>query len=120
MGLSHMKNGWKLLLVILLIPLMAHANDGVAVHDGFITGNIFRALDPTSKNVYATGLIDGILLAPLYGAPKEGLKNFEKCTVGMTGQQVVAIFEKYLNNNPERWHNSMHIIAFSALKGACN
>jgi hypothetical protein len=115
-----MRKSWKLLLVILGMPFVVHADDGIAVQNGFITGNTFRALDQASKNVYATGLIDGILLAPLYGAPEERLNNFEQCTVGMTGQQVVAIFGKYLKNNPERWHNSMHVIAFSALREACS
>lgn len=115
-----MKNSKILFLLALLYPAICNAEESVLIHKGFITGNTFRALDPTSKNVYATGLIDGILLAPLYGAPEKNLDSFEACTIGMTGQQVVAIFEKYLRDNPDRWHQSMHVIGFSAMKHACD
>ena len=93
------------------------ADDGVLIHEGWITGNTFRAFEVESKNVYVVGLIDGIFLSPFYGASKE---NLEQCTTGMTGQQVVAIFDKYLQKKPERWHLSMHVNGFSALKEACN
>lgn len=114
-----MRNLRFLLLLMLITPFVVHADNGISVKRGFITGNTFRALDQPSKNVYATGLVDGILLAPFYGAPEERLNNFERCTAGMTGQQIVAIFEKHLKENPERWHHDMHIIAFSALREAC-
>jgi hypothetical protein len=108
------------LLAILFLSLNIQAKEGVSIHQGWITGNTYRAFEATSKNVYAVGLVDGVFLSPLYGAPKEKLKPLEQCTTGMTGQQVVAIFNKYLNENPERWHQSMHVIGFTALKEACD
>ncbi len=108
------------LLISLGLPVAVLGEEGVLIHNGFITGNTFRAFDQVSKNVYVTGLVDGILLAPLYGAPKKNLEKIEKCTVGMTGQQIVAILEKYLRGNPERWHHGMHVISYSALGEACS
>jgi hypothetical protein len=109
------------LLSVLLLCFSSNtfAEKEVSISTGFVSGNTFRALDAVSKNVYATGIIDGVLIAPLYGAPKNKLAVIEKCTVGMTGQQLVAIFDKYLNSNPEVWNKSMHTIVFLAMSDAC-
>jgi hypothetical protein len=55
----------------------------------------------------------------MYGAPKKNLAVLEKCTEGMTGQQLVAIFNKYLKSNPELWHKSMHTLVYRAMNEAC-
>lgn len=113
-------NKYKIaILLVSILPTLCHASEKVTVHTGFITGNTFLTLEPTSKNIYATGLIDGILLAPFYGAPGDNLKYFETCATGMPVRQVVAIFEKYLKENPEGWHRSMHVLGHLAMKQAC-
>lgn len=104
-----------------LLLISSHSqSQEVTIQNGFITGNTFRAMEETSKNVYVVGLLDGMFLAPLYGAPESKLDNLASCTVGMTGQQLVAIFNKYLANNPERWHSSMHTIGYAAMHEDCN
>jgi len=106
-------------LLILVFSTASYAESKVSISTGFITGNTFRALDVVSKNLYATGIIDGMLLSPLYGAPKGNLAQLEKCTEGMNGQQLVAIFNKYLNSDPEVWDRGMHTIVYSAMNVAC-
>lgn len=108
-----------LALIVFMSSAVAHAEDKISISTGYLTGNTFKAMSDTSKNLYATGIIDGILLAPLYGAPKANLATLENCTEGMNGQQLVAIFNKYLALNPEVWHKSMHVTAHSAMKLAC-
>jgi hypothetical protein len=113
----------RLFFVVLLVVCSGQSiakDDGsVLIQNGFIKGNDFRVLDSGSKNMYSMGLVDGILLSPLYGAPKLKLEKFESCTTGMNGSQLAAIFDKYLAAHPERWHQSMHTLAFVALKEAC-
>ena len=107
------------LLILFSGQSIAEDDDSVLIQNGFIKGNDFRVLDSGGKNMYSMGLVDGILLSPLYGAPKSKLEEFESCTTGMNGSQLSAILDKYLAAHPERWHQSMHTLSFVALKEAC-
>jgi hypothetical protein len=106
-------------ILILALSSLTFADEVVSISTGFVSGNTFRALDDVSKNVYTQGVIDGILVSPMYGTPKKNLAVLEKCTEGMTGQQLVAIFNKYLKSNPELWHKSMHTLVYRAMNEAC-
>ena len=64
------------------------------------------------------GLVDGLLLVPFTGSPKENLKQLEILFEGMTGQQIVVIIRSYLQKNPERWNDSVHTSAYFALREA--
>ncbi|GGI72860.1 hypothetical protein GCM10007978_08340 [Shewanella hanedai] len=114
---------YKYLVVLFLIVFASQSfasEDGtVLIQNGFIKGNEFRVFDNGSKNIYSMGLVDGILLSPLYGVRKSNMGRFEDCTAGMNGSQLTAIFDKYLAAHPERWHQGMHILAFVALKESC-
>jgi hypothetical protein len=45
---------------------------------------------------YAMGIVDGMLLAPLFNAPKQDLSWFANCVEGMKDTQVVGILTKDL------------------------
>ena len=77
------------------------------------------AFTDVNKKRYAIGVLDGMFLAPLFGAPKANIKWLENCVVNMTDSQVAAILNKYLIDNPARWHEPLNIIAYSALREAC-
>jgi hypothetical protein len=76
----------------------------VIVKTGFISGNEFRDFSPRLKRAYAMGFMDGVLMSPAFGAPKARLSWLESCVTGMTDEQVSAIFSKFLEDNPARWH----------------
>lgn len=107
------------MLLIVSTVLVAAAKDSVYVKSGFLTGNTFRSLGSVEKLGYAKGFIDGVLVAPLFGAPKVELLRTEQCVVGMTDEQVVAILNKFLADNPGRWQEQMNALSYSALKSAC-
>lgn len=112
-------------LIVLFLALFVSQsiaeNDGsVLIRNGFIKGSEFKSFSNVSKNMYSMGLVDGILLSPFYGVPKLKMEKFETCIIGMNGSQLTAIFDKYLAEHPERWHQSMHTLAFVALKEACS
>ncbi len=68
---------------------------------------------------YVMGFVDATFLSPLYGAPKSEVAWLERCGMGMTDEQLVAVLEKWMAGNPERWHESMHVLALTALREAC-
>jgi len=99
--------------------LNATAEESFWIHNGFSTGEQFLNMPEAEKLAFSMGTVNGMLLAPLFGAPKERMLWIETCVLGMTDSQVTAIFEKYLRDNPSRWHQTPHAPMYSALKQAC-
>lgn len=97
----------------------AEPNHPVEIKKGFLTGNSFRDLSYAGKRGYAMGFLDGALMSPMFDAPKRETRWIETCVVGMTDEQVVAILDKFLANNPARWHEQMNILAWVAMKEGC-
>jgi hypothetical protein len=64
------------------------------------------------------GAINGMVIAPLFGAPKDKMRWFESDVESMTDDQVAAILSKYLQDNPGRWHDGLHVLMYSAVKEA--
>ncbi len=71
------------------------------------------------RRAYATGVVDGMFLSPLFGAPKDGMAWFESCVEGMTDEQVAQILYKSVKENPADWHRSVHTEMYRALKKGC-
>jgi uncharacterized membrane protein YphA (DoxX/SURF4 family) len=110
----------KAIALLSLLAAAAFAASGTGtVHNGFVTGSQFMSSLPVEKRAYAAGVIDGMLLAPLLGAPKSELSWFEGCVEGMTNEQIAAVLEKQLRDNPASWHLSAHGSMFAALYAAC-
>ncbi len=91
----------------------------IAIKGGFITGNTYREYSDDVKAVYVMGVIDGMLDAPGFGAPKKKMAWLETCVVGMSGYQVAAIIDKSLRDAPEYWHEPINAQVLSAMWGAC-
>lgn len=90
----------------------------IEIHDGFYTGNEYVKLEKRDKTEYVMGLVDGLYLSPMFGAQKRNLRWVERCTEGKINVELVAIIDQFLQENPERWHEGMHILAYSALAKA--
>ncbi len=71
------------------------------------------------RRAYATGVVDGMFLSPLFGAPKDEMAWFESCVEGMTDEQVAQILYKSVKENPADWHRSVHTEMYRALKKGC-
>ncbi len=93
----------------------------VMVHASFVTGNTYLSRSQTVQRAYVMGLVDGLLLAPLFDAPKPGrISNAEGCLSNKTGTQLWEIFKKFLDDHPERWGQGAHILFYNALVGFCD
>lgn len=110
-----------LLIVILVSTGLCYAEpkQPVEIKLGFLTGNSFRELSYAGKIGYAMGFLDGVFVSPMFDAPKAELRWIETCVVGMTNEQVVSILNKFLMDKPARWHESMNILAWVAMKETC-
>jgi hypothetical protein len=107
------------ILLVVTAAIMAFAVDeNVEIHNGFGTGQAYIKMDESEKRTYAMGAINGMLLAPLFGAPKDRTKWFESYIENMTDEQVAAILTKFLRDNPGRWHEGLHALMYSAIRDA--
>jgi len=90
------------------------------VHNGFLTGNQYRDLmDFYDRTMYVSGVIDGMLLAPIFKADKALLGWLETCVTGMRQDQVAFIVDKHLQGRPQDWHSQMHFNVYRALGNVC-
>jgi hypothetical protein len=106
-------------LLMVAIAVNGLAAEPVLIQNGFGTGEEYLKMSPLEQRAYAMGIVNGMLLAPLFGAPKDRMFRFESCVTGMTDSQVAAILTKYLRDNPGRWHETPHAPMYTALMKAC-
>jgi hypothetical protein len=111
--------------VFTLFVFSAFSQQGISVKSGFLTAEEFTHMNDQSQHDYAMGVVDGLLLALLFGAPRawnDGQKigALGDCITGMSSKQVAAIISKFVRDHPERWNDSMHAVAFTAMTHACS
>ena len=110
--------GLMLGIVFCLGSVQEVKSEQFIVHNGFITGNEY--FDLISKPDYLIGVIDGITLGPLFGAnKKKSMEWLTTCVTGMTNLQLLAVVEKFMNENPVRWKEDMHTLVYSSLYKSC-
>jgi hypothetical protein len=121
-GEKEMKKALFYLLVLAFFAGMGtistHAQK-IAFKFGYIKGEQFLKLNQNDKAMYAMGIYDGILLAPFFGANRSDIEWMEDCTNSWSANQLSAILEKFLQNNPQRWHEPMNMLSYIALSNAC-
>ena len=114
-----------ILALLILFAFSAFSQQGISVKSGFLTAEEFTHMNDQSQHDYAMGVVDGMLLAPLFGAPRawnDGQKigAFGQCITGMSSRQVAAIISRFVRDHPERWNEPMHAVAFTAMTQACS
>jgi len=92
------------------------------IHNGFVKAELFLKLDEENKRAYAMGLLDGMYMAPAFGAPENSrlLMKLSSCVEGMKASQVAAIMEKYVREHPETWDWDMKDDGYEAMIEACS
>ena len=99
-----------MLLLLLIFSFSVIAEEDVLLQSGFVTGNMYQSLDKSQKNHYVMGVVDGLLLSPLLKAPETEAKDLSNCLVGVENRQLLAVVNKHMADNPELWHQPMHIL----------
>ncbi|MGD0569737.1 MAG: Rap1a/Tai family immunity protein [Candidatus Sulfotelmatobacter sp.] len=115
----------SVLALFALFAFSGIAQQGVSIKTGFLTAEEFTRMNDQGRHDYAMGVVDGMLLAPLFGAPRasndwQKIGPFGDCITGMSSTQVAAIVSKFVQDHPERWNESMHAVVFTAMTQACS
>ena len=110
--------------VVLLIALVAfftvYANQQtVKVSPGFFTGKDYLEMSDTERRAYATGEINGMLVAPFFGAPEENLNWLKTCTSKMSDEELAEILTRYIREQPKQMDANLNVVTFNAIREAC-
>ena len=104
-----MKNKIILFLILLLLfsiflinysYLQEEEKEGI---DYYILANDYLELSEENKLFYVMGLIDMVFFQ-IYSYDFELYSDITKATDGMNAKQIKAIFDKYIEEHPKKWH----------------
>jgi hypothetical protein len=109
------------IMLALLTYISAFASQQrVSISRGFFVGKEYFDMSDTEKRAYATGAINGMLVAPFFGAPEERLNWLKTCSAQISDEQTASIIGNYINGDSSRQSMNLNVITFNALKEACD
>ena len=107
-------------LIVLLLCINGYGSQQqVSISRGFFTGGEYLEMSETERRAYATGAINGMLVAPLLGAPQERVEWLKRCSANMPDTETAEILTRYINSQPGQLSASLNVITFNALREAC-
>jgi hypothetical protein len=107
-------------LIVVLLCINSYASQQqVSISRGFFTGSEYLEMTETERRAYATGAVNGMLVAPLLGAPQERVDWLKRCSANLSDTDIAIILTKYINSQPGQLSASLNVITFNALREAC-
>ncbi len=102
-----MRTTWMLFIALFIWPSSAI---------GLTGSDWLQTLQPEQRSAYIAGAVDG------WGVGgTEQYSQLYRCVTqrGITGQQIHAIVDKYILDNPSQLHMSLILLVRNALDAAC-
>lgn len=113
-----MKRFVPLIALITFISVYA-GQQKVSISGGFFTGRDYLQMSETERRAYATGAINGMLVAPFFGAPSENLDWLKDCTGKMSDAQIATVLTNHINSQPGNLQANLNVVTFNAIQGTC-
>lgn len=124
--LSRNRRVWrlnvKLFLLLTFVAIFVAADarqERVTISRGFFTGREYLDMTDTEKRAYATGAINGMLVAPFFGAPQDRVNWIKNCSARLSDEQTSAILTKYITEQAGQQDTSLNVLTFNAMRQAC-
>jgi len=110
-----------LLVLIALVAFVAvYGNQQrVKIGPGFFTGKDYLDMSDTERRAYVTGGVNGMLVAPFFGAPQENVNWVKSCTSKMSDEQLAFTVSKYIREQPNQMDANLNVVTFNAIRDAC-
>ena len=107
-------------LAALLLFVTVYANQQkVSIGPGYFTGKDYLDMSDTERRAYATGAINGMLVAPFFGAPNDNLGWLKTCTAKLADEDIAAVLTRYIRDNEDQWNYNLNVVTFNAIRNAC-
>ena len=113
-----MKRLLALLTLITFINVYA-SQQTVKISPGFFSGKDYLDMSDTEKRAYVTGEINGMLVAPFFGAPEENLSWLKSCSARKSDEELAAILSRFIREQPSQLQTNLNVVTFNALREAC-
>jgi hypothetical protein len=108
------------LIALIVFIITIHGNrQTVKISPGFFTAKDYLDMSDTERRAYATGGINGMLVAPFFGAPEENLNWLKTCTGKMSDEQIATILTTYIHDQPNQMQLNLNVVTFNAMRDAC-
>ena len=91
----------------------------VSIGPGFFTGKDYLDMGDNEKRAYATGAINGMLVAPFFGAPEDNMNWLKTCTVKLSDEEIATILTRYIREQESQLSFNLNVLTFNALRNAC-
>ena len=110
---------YLLALIALIVAINVYANQQtVKISPGFFTAKDYLDMSETERRAYVTGQINGMLVAPFFGAPEDNLTWLKTCSSKMSDEQLASILTRYVGEQTNQQQN-LNVVTFNALRDAC-
>ena len=110
---------YLLALVALIALINVYATQQtVKISPGFFAAKDYLDMSDTEKRAYVTGQMNGMLVAPFFGAPEENLSWLKTCSAKMSDEQLASLVTRYIRDQPNQTQN-LNVVTFAALREAC-
>ena len=111
----------RLLPLIALIAVVSvyGSQQKVAISGGFFTGKDYLDMTDTERRAYVTGAINGMLVAPFFGAPPDNLNWLKTCTGKMSDDQLAVVLTNHINAQPSNLQLTLNVVTFNAIQETC-
>ena len=107
-------------LIALVACVTVYANQQtVKISPGFFTGKDYLDMSDTEKRAYVTGGVNGMLVAPFFGAPEENVSWLRMCTGKMSDEEIAGLLAKYIKDKPNQMNTNLNVVTFNAIREAC-
>ncbi len=108
-------------IIFLIAVLIGFILEAGALGEGvwvqyYGTGNDYIKVDESGRTNYIYGVFDGLQLGS--ALDKVELSLFKEYVYPMRIPQIKAIVDKHMKENPEKWHQPMASLVYSALREA--
>ena len=113
-----MKRFLPVIALITFISVYA-SQQTVSISGGFFNGRDYLDMSDTERRAYVTGAINGMLVAPFFGAPQENLNWLKTCTGKMSDDQLAAVLTSYIQGQPSNMQANLNVVTFNALQQTC-
>ena len=110
---------YLLALIALIVAINVYANQQtVKISPGFFTAKDYLEMSDTERRAYVTGQMNGMLVAPFFGAPDENLNWLKTCGSKMSDEELASILTRYIRDQQNQQQN-LNVVTFTALREAC-
>ena len=110
---------YLLALIALIVAINVYANQQtVKISPGFFTAKDYLDMSDTERRAYVTGQVNGMLVAPFFGAPEDNLTWLKTCSGKMSDEQLASLLTRDISDHPNQEQN-LNVVTFTALREAC-